>query len=320
VVRYIGKQLLNVVITLFLASAIVYSLCELTPGSVARKILGPYATEEQVEVLSDKLGLDRPAYIRYFEYVGRVVRLDFGESTLYHQPVAKIMGDRIANTAILAFFCALVIVPLSIVFGMLAGAKERGAIDRGILVFSSISASIPEFAMGVFLVGIFTIWLGVLPGTAPLSSDPVWPLWSQLVLPVAVVSLYVTGYLVAMVRESAIHVIHQNHVRTAVLKGMSMGAVVRRHVLRNAIIRPFPVILLQINYLISGLVVVETLFSYPGFGRLMLEAALNKDIAMVEAGTLFAVVVAVATQLAGDAAYLLLDPKARMLLARKGAA
>jgi peptide/nickel transport system permease protein len=185
-------------------------------------------------------------------------------------------------------------------------------LDRAVSAFSSIGASIPEFAMGVFLIAVFVVWLGVLPGTSPLRPDGVWPVWSQFVLPVLVVTLYDAGYLIAMIRASMVDVMRQPYVRTAVLKGMPFRRVVTRHAMRNALITPFTVILLQLNYLVSGLVVVETVFAYPGFGRMMLEAALAKDIAILEVGTLVAVAVTMLTQLFGDLGYMALDPRIRV--------
>ncbi len=138
-----------------------------------------------------------------------------------------------------------------------------------------------------------------------------WSVASQLVLPVAVIALFDAGYVVSMIRASMIEVMQRPYIRTAVLKGMSFRRVVVRHALRNAMINPVTVILLQINYLISGVVVVETVFAYPGFGRMMLEAALFKDIALVEVGAMVAVAVAVMTQILGDLAYMLLDPRIR---------
>jgi peptide/nickel transport system permease protein len=223
-----------------------------------------------------------------------------------------VLWDRLGNTLLLAAICFAVIVPFSILLGVLAGMRERSPLDRGISVFSSICASIPEFAMGVFLLAIFVVWLGVLPGTSPLRATAEWPVWMQFVLPVLVVTLYDAGYLISMIRASMVEVMRQPFVRTAVLKGMPFRQVVTRHAMRNALITPFTVILLQLNYLVSGLVVVEMLFAYPGFGRMMLEAALAKDIAVVEAGALVAVSVTMLTQLLGDLGYMKLDPRIRV--------
>jgi len=190
--------------------------------------------------------------------------------------------------------------------------REKSFLDRSVSVFSSITASIPEFAMGVFLIAIFVVALGWLPGTSPLRADSGWPVWTQFIMPVLVVTLYDAGYLISMIRSSMVEVMRQPYIRTATLKGMSFRQVVGGHAMRNALIAPFTVILLQLNYLVSGLVVVETVFAYPGFGRMMLEAALAKDIAIIEAGTLVAVSVTMLTQLFGDLGYMALDPRIRV--------
>jgi peptide/nickel transport system permease protein len=310
--RYLARQLVNMGLTLFVVSFLVFALNELTPGDVASKILGPYATQEQVDILNKQMGLDRPLLVRYAEYMGKALTGDFGESITYRQPVSQVLWDRLANTLLLAAVCFAVIVPFSVLFGVLAGMRERSFTDRAVSVFSSICASIPEFAMGVFLLAIFVVGLGVLPGTSPLTTGGGWPVWSQFVLPVAVVTLYDAGYLISMIRQSMVETMRQPYIRTAMLKGNSFRRVVTRHAMRNALVAPFTVILLQLNYLVSGLVVVETVFAYPGFGRLMLEAALTKDIAVIEAGALVAVLVTMLTQLFGDLGYMALDPRIRV--------
>src|SRR4029450_968436 len=155
--------------------------------------------------------------------------------------------------------------------GLLPGKREASRLDRGVLFFATLAASVPEFAMGVFLTSIFVVWLGWLPGTATLVAGGGWSVASQMVLPVAVIVLFDSGYVVSMIRASMINVMQRPYIRTAVLKGMSFRRVVLRHAFRNAMINPVTVVLLQINYLISGVVVVETVFAYPGFGRMMLE-------------------------------------------------
>lgn len=310
--RYAIKQLINMTLTLIAVSMLVFMLNEWTPGDVVSKLLGPYASQDQVEKVTREMGLDRPALVRYVEYMGRALTGDFGQSIVYRQPVANILWDRLGNTLLLAAISFAVIVPLSILFGVLAGMREKSFMDRSVSVFSSITASIPEFAMGVFLIAIFVVWLGLLPGTSPLRADSGWPVWMQFVMPVAVVTLYDGGYLISMIRASMVEVMRQPYIRTATLKGMSFRQVVTSHAMRNALIAPFTVILLQLNYLVSGLVVVETVFAYPGFGRMMLEAALAKDIAIVEAGTLIAVGVTMLTQLLGDLGYMALDPRIRV--------
>jgi peptide/nickel transport system permease protein len=189
--------------------------------------------------------------------------------------------------------------------------REGSILDRTISVGSIVTASVPEFASGAFLVAIISIWLGLLPGTSPLEASAQWSIAQQLIMPVMVMVLYDLGYVVRMVRASMVEVMTKPYIRTAVLKGMPYRNVILRHALRNAMIAPFTVILLQINYLITGVVVVEAVFAYPGFGRMFLDAALYQDIAMIEAGAMVAVVIAVLTQIIGDFGYMLLNPRIR---------
>jgi peptide/nickel transport system permease protein len=310
--RFLLKHLLYLCVTLAVVSFLVFILTELTPGDVARKYLGAYATQEQVDLLSKEMGLDRPVAVRYVEYVGKILSGDLGNSTRFRVPVKDIIFDRLKNTGLLALVSFLFIVPLSMVLGIVAGMREGSVLDRGVLLGSAIFASIPEFALGVFLASIFVVTLGWLPGAATLQPGGRWSIGAQLVLPVAVIVLFDMGYVISMVRASMVEVMRRPYIRTAVLKGMSFRQVVIGHALRNAMINPVTVILLQINYLVTGVVVVESVFGYPGFGRMMLEASLYKDIALIEAGALVSVLIAVVTQILGDLAYTLLDPRIRV--------
>ena len=309
---FLLRRLGFLLITLLATSFLVFAISEFAPGDVATKILGPYATADQIALLTEEMGLNRPMPVRYLDWLGGVLSGDLGTSTLFKQPVNEVLWGRLANTGLLAGIAFALIVPLSLVLGVVAGMREASLRDRSISVASIIATSIPEFASGVFLASIFAVWLGWLPGTSPLSLGGDWSVAQQLVLPVAVVVLYDLGYVVRMVRASMVEVMRAPYIRTAVLKGLTRSEVIFRHALRNALIAPFTVILLQINYLITGVVVVEAVFAYPGFGRMMLDAALAQDIALIEAGALVAVVIAVGTQIAGDIGYMLLNPRIRV--------
>src|SRR5436190_5963350 len=309
--RFAVKHLVFLLLTLFVVSFLVFTLNEFSPGAVARKELGAYATQDQVDALTKRLGLDRPVLVRYVEYLGKVAVGDLGYSARFKAPVKGVIWKHLANTALLAALAFAVIVPFSMLLGITAGMREASRLDRAILIFSTVMASIPEFALGVFLVSVFVVWLGWLPGTATLVAGGGWSVAAQLVLPVTVIVLFDSGYVVSMIRVSMIEVMQRPYIRTAVLKGLPFRAVILRHALRNAMLTPITVIMLQVNYLIAGVVVVETVFAYPGFGRMILEAALFKDIALIEAGALVAVFLAVLTNILGDIAYMLLDPRIR---------
>jgi len=309
--RFAAKHLVFLLLTLFVVSFLVFALNEFSPGDVARKELGAYATQDQVDALTKRLRLDRPLLVRYAEYLGKAATGDLGYSARFKAPVKAVIWKHLANTALLAAIAFACIVPFSMVLGILAGMRESSRLDRAILLFSTLMASIPEFALGVFLASVFVVWLGWLPGTATLVAGGGWSLSAQLVLPVAVIVLFDAGYVISMIRASMVEVMQRPYIRTAVLKGLPFYRVILGHAVRNAMINPITVILLQINYLVAGVVVVETVFAYPGFGRMMLEAALFKDIALIEAGALVAVGLAVLTNILGDVAYMILDPRIR---------
>jgi peptide/nickel transport system permease protein len=310
---FFAKRFGYLLLTMFVVSLAVFTVMELTPGQAARKVLGPFATQRQVDLLTEEMGLNRPVLLRYVEWVGKVTAGDLGYSILYKKPVAQVLGDRLRNTAFLAAIAFAIIVPASILLGVVAGMRESSRIDRFVSLASIITTSVPEFVSGVVLVTIFVISLKLLPGVSTLdSSAGGWGIASQLVLPVLVAVLYDLGYVVRMVRASMVDVMTRPYIRTAILKGMSFRDVVMKHALRNAMIAPFTVILLQINYLVTGLVVVESLFAYPGFGQMVLAAGLNQDVALVEAAALVAVCLNVATQIAGDLVYMTLNPQIRL--------
>ncbi len=309
--KLFARYVAALVTSLIAVSFLVFALNELSPGSAALKVLGPYALPEQITALTKELGLDRPFVVRYVEYVVKALRGDFGRSILFNAPVSDVIGAALLNTAILAATAFVVIVPLSILLGVLGGMREGSILDRGVVLFTTISSSIPDYAMGVMLITVFVVKLGVLPGLSPMVAQGQWSIAQQMVLPVAVITLFDCGYVAAMVRASMVDVMERPFIRTAILKGLPNRLVVARHALRNALIAPVTVILLQINYLITGVVVVESMFAYPGFGRMMLEAALAKDIALIEAGSLIAVFIAVSTNFLGDLCYALLDPRIR---------
>ncbi|MDH3772187.1 MAG: ABC transporter permease, partial [Nitrospirota bacterium] len=180
---FLLRRLGHMLLTMVIASFLIFAMSEWTPGSVARKQLGPFATQEQVDLLTERLGLNRPVIVRYTEWLGGLLTGDLGMSTRYKEPVNDIIWDRIGNTAVLAAIAFAVIVPLSIFLGVMAGTREGSVLDRTISLGAIVTTSIPEFASGVFLASIFVIWLGLLPGTSTLDPTGGWSVASQLVLP-----------------------------------------------------------------------------------------------------------------------------------------
>jgi peptide/nickel transport system permease protein len=304
IVRRIGMMLLIMLVVALL----LFLLNEGDPRLIARSVLGPYAQDEQLDLWIVENGYDRSMFVRYFEWLSRIVVGDLGDSVIYKRPVADVFWVRLANTGILAGVTFVIMVIMALVLGVLAGMKEGSRQDRIISVISIATTSVPEYASAVILSGIFVFWLGWLPGTSSMISgfDPV-----QLILPVSVLTLYGFGYIARMTRASMAEVMTTLYIRTAVLKGLPNRWIIMKHALRNALIAPFTVIMLQINWLLSGVVVTEFAFGYKGFGALLLEAALRRDIFVIEACGVAAVFVAVLTQTLGDIGYTYLNPRIR---------
>jgi peptide/nickel transport system permease protein len=253
-------------------------------------------------------GLDVPFYERYVDWIGNVFGGDFGHSFEKDRPIGPLLADRLINTGILGFWVFALMIPISLVTGVLAGMKEGSAQDRTITFISVFTTSIPEIATAILLTVVLALGLGWLPAKSAMIGGFDW---RQLVLPVLTLVIYDFGYVARMTRASMAEVMTSQYIRTAVLKGIPYPRVVMKHALRNALIAPFTVIVLQLNWLLSGVVVVEVFFEYDGFGKLLLEAALFGDIYVVQACTLVAVVVAVTSQIISDVGYTFLNPRIR---------
>lgn len=296
------------ILIMLVVSFILFALFEADKLDVAGKVLGPYSSLEQREIWLENNGYNQPFLKRYVYWVGNVLRGDFGDSIQLKVPVSEVLGDRLVNTGILALALFALMIPIALTMGIIAGMKEGSFRDRAISVAAVATTSIPEFASATFLTAIFVFWLGWLPGTSSMTSGFEW---QQLVLPVGVLLLYDVGYVARMTRASMAEVMTSQYVRTAVLKGIPYRRVILKHALRNALIAPFTVIMLQLNWLLSGVIVVEVFFAYKGFGSLIYDAALFGDIYVVEACTLVAVFVAVFSQFISDIGYTMLNPRIR---------
>ena len=305
---FIMKRLGFMVVIMIVVSLALFVILELSPGSVATKVLGPYTSEEQRNLWLEQHGYMQPLYVRYFSWLGNFVTGDFGESTRFKVPVSEVLWPRLWNTAILGFWVFAFMIPISLVLGILAGMREGSRLDRTISVASITTTSVPEFASTVFVSAIFVFWLRWLPGTSSMTDGFSF---KELILPVMVLVIYDFGYVARMTRASMAEVMTTQYIRTAVLKGLRYRRVILKHALRNALIAPFTVIVLQVSWLLSGVIVVEFFFGYKGFGALLLEASLNDDIFVIEACAMVAVFVVVVGRLFSDVGYQYLNPRIR---------
>ncbi len=311
--RYIARRLLLMLPTLVLVSILVFALSEVLPGDIGRVRLGPYATQSAVKALDHKLGVDRPIYVRYFEWAGHFLTGHLGNSLQYtNLSVTSIVWHSLGNSLLLGGFALIIIVPTSIALGVFAGLHRDSPLDRAITIFSLSMTVMPEFVSGVILIVIFSVVLSWLPSYAmPQTPGPFIDRFYYLILPAIPLMLVELGYIARMARAGTAQVLDQPYIRTATLKGMPRARVVFSHVLRNAMVPTVTVIGSQIGWLIGGLVVIETLFNYPGIGNYTVNAALFHDQPLLEACVLVIALIYMAANLTADIVVALLNPRIR---------
>ena len=430
--KFIVQRLLSMLLTMFVVSIAVFLISESAPGDIARHILGPFATPEQVELFRAQLGLKQPLHMRYVHWLfgsdwrasnkighsfvrtedarsgivtwwanvdgtptrwkmtdgdivtyrrqkdgtvetdeslftgwktdkngqeyfwgvdtanhatlwkkgvleeqvgpasaGRaaveqtggieyiplqkgLIRGDPGISFRTGRPVADTLFIRLRNSLLLAGIAFIIVMPLALVLGIIAGLNEGRPLDRILTISGLVTTASPNFATGIFLILIFAAWLDVLPGAVVLLDDKaIFTNLDMLVLPVVTLTLIELGYVLRITRASMVEVMNAPYIRTAFLKGLPYRRIVFTHALRNALMAPITVIMLHVNWLMGGIVVVEVLFSFPGLGQYLLDSALFNDVYAIEAGAMIMVVLAVGTQLVADIIYTFLNPRIR---------
>jgi peptide/nickel transport system permease protein len=310
--RYFLKRVGLALITLVLVSIAVFGVAEVLPGDVGRTILGPYASNEQVASLNRELGNDRPLLVRYGDWIGGFVTGDWGESQLLNAPVRSLVGERLMNSLILGGFALLLIVPISIGLGVVAALHYGKTLDRLISVTGLSLIALPEFVGGVILIVVFAVNLGWFPASSSVPSANPADVFRQLLLPSVPLMLVLFGYISRMARAGTVEALHSNYVRTAILKGLPRRTVIGRHVLRNSLLPTISVVFVQVGYLVGGLVVIETLFNYPGIGKLVLDSAIGHDLPVLEATVLMIALLYMLANLVADILYAVLNPRIRL--------
>ena len=309
---FVGRRLLFSLVVLLLVSVVTFVVVQVLPGDVASMILGTDASPEDVATMRETLGLNRPAYIRYLEWIGGAVRGEWGTSLRLNQPVAPLVMTRMANSAVLAGLTLLVSVPLAIGLGVFAGLRRGRMPDRIIALVTLIGTSLPEFVWGNVLIIVFAFWLKWLPPSSLMDpGDPVFAQFKLLLLPVATLTLVMLAYTSRMTRTSMIDVMERNFIRTARLKGIGERQVILRHALPNALLPTITIVAMNIGWLMGSLVVVETVFSYPGLGRMMVFAVSNRDVPTLQMTVLVTAGIYCVANLIADILYAYLNPRVR---------
>lgn len=311
--RFILKRLGLSVVTVFLVAVIVFFLTHILPGNVARQYLGRGATEEDLIEFRRVFGLDKPLLSQLFNWIRDLLQGDLGTSMQYRGPVSDLLIPAIGYSSKLAGVAFFLIVPISIAGGVIAAMNRGKKVDRIITVGGLSAAVIPEFVWAIVLVLTVGVTFQIFPVTAfpdEGSRTVLNQIW-HLILPSISLLLVLFGYIARIARAGVIEALESDYMRTAVLKGLTRRQAVTKHVLRNALLPTIAVIASQVPYLIGGLIAVEIVFNYPGFGTILKGAVDARDYAVLQSGVIISSLVIVGFQLIADILFALLNPRIR---------
>lgn len=313
VTRFLFQRIALGALVIVFASALTFFFVNVAPGGPA-SVMRFDVTAEQREALITRMGLDRPVTERYLEWAAGAVRGDLGISLLSDEPVATRIGERLPNTLTLAGAALLLAVGLGIPIGLVQALRRGSPLDHLLSFLSAIGLSIPVFWLGIVMILLFAVTLRLLPsaGVTSVASDTLVDRLRHLVLPATVLATTVLPTVVRFMRSAAIEVLHEDYIRTATSKGLLPRIVVMRHVLRNSLIPVVSAIGALVPRLLGGTVVTEAIFSWPGMGRLALEAAQGRDYPLITGLTVVVATIAVATSLVVDLVYTRIDPRVRL--------
>lgn len=310
---YIIRRVGFMAITLLITSMIVFSITQLLPGDVARVVLGREAGEAQLEAFREEFGLNDPLPVQYGRWLGDFVTGDWGVSLSTRQDIFPLVMGRLRNTLMLTAVTMFIGVPLSVFLGVIAGLKENKTADNIISIGSLSVVGLPEFVTGLVLIEIFARRLGWFPANSSIPPDSTFlEALPMLILPAMTATLVLLAYIARLTRAGVVEELRKPYVRTATLKGIPYHSVISKHVLRNALMPTITVIAISFGWLISGLIVIENVFNYPGLGRLLVFAIDRRDLPLLQAVTMVTVLGFALANLFADLFYAYLDPRIRL--------
>jgi peptide/nickel transport system permease protein len=309
--RYILKRLITLAASLALASVVIFALIEVTPGDPASFMLGLNAAPETVAALRDQLGLNEALPLRYLQWVGGMLQGDFGLSYTYKVPVADLVADRLEISVPLALIALALSTALALPAGLWAASRRGRAGDALVMGATQLGIAVPNFWFAMLLVLVFAIKWQLFPaGGFPGWSDPLAAL-RALTLPALALALPQAAILARVLRSALIETLGQDYIRTARAKGLSRGAALTRHALRNALIPVLTILGMQFSFLLAGAIIIENVFYIPGLGRLIFQAITQRDLIVVESVVMILVFAVIAVTFLTDLAYALVDPRLR---------
>lgn len=310
--RYILRRLVSAIPVLLGITVIVFAIMAMIPGDPAIAILGAYATPDNVARLNRDLGLDAPAVQRYFIWLGNLLQGDFGRSYSLNRPVLDEITDRFGATLVLAGVAFVLCAVLGVLAGVVSAARQYGWADKAITFAVIIGISVPSFFLGMLMILVFAVrlrWLPVSGMYAIYGGGDLPDLIRHLVMPATALAVVATGVVARLSRGAMLEVLRQDYIRTARAKGVPERRVLMGHALRAAMVSIIPVLGLQAGFVLSGAVYIETVFQWPGIGRMLVDAILKRDLLLVQGGVVFVACIYVVFNIAVDVAQSLLDPR-----------
>lgn len=300
--RYILRRLLLLIPVMLGVSFVVFTIMYFTPGDPAKVMLGERAPQAEVEQLREQMGLNRPFHVQYYNFVKNALKGDLGRSLVTKQPVATELLSRFPATLQLAAAAVLISILIGIPIGIISATKQYSFFDMSSMVFALIGVSMPNFWQGMMMILLFSLTLGMLPSSG-------YGTWRHLIMPAVTIGTSSAAIITRMTRSSMLEVVRQDYIRTARAKGLRENIVINRHALKNALIPIVTVIGLQFGYLLGGAVLTESIFSWPGVGRFMVDAIRTKDYFVVQGGVLLIALAFSLVNLGVDILYAFLDPR-----------
>ena len=310
--RYVSKRVLLSLATLLLVSLIVFIAGDVLPGSIGRTILGQFATDAQVHAVDVQLGFNHPVLIRYWNWISSFVTGDWGTSITQQIPVLSFVMQKFLNSLMLGAFALIIIVPISVGLGVLAAVKRNTKIDKIISISGMSMLALPEFVTGVGVIILFSLVLKWFPVFSNVPGWNPWQIVRNFFLPAMPEMLLIFGYISRIARAGTIEALESNYNRTAVLKGLPPSRILARHILRNSLLPTIAVTAVQAGYLVGGLVVVETLFNYPGIGNLIYTSATQHDQPVLQASVFLVALIYTVGNLVADLLTAWLNPRVRL--------
>jgi peptide/nickel transport system permease protein len=311
-IGYVAQRLVFVVLVLIAVSMLVFGITALLPANVAYLILGPFAQPEQVHALEVKLGLTDPVWQQYLRWAGGFLTGNLGESTLMNRPIAPLLAEAIGRSLMLTGVSFVLIALIGVGLGIVAALRHGRALDHGVSVATYLGIAVPEFFWAIVVIIVFAAWLGWLPasGYEPISAG-VWIWAKHLIAPTITLVFGHLAHVSRLTRSSMIEVMQSPYITAARAKGLPERVVVLHHALRNALLPAITVLALDFGRLMGGIVVVETVFAYPGLGRLIVFSIQNRDLPTLQAAILVIAAIYAFASLVADLLYARLNPKIR---------